>query len=366
MSDTRIGFVIGTFLPFHKGHEALISFANGYLESLSMIDFNESKLSVVVSSRSREPIDGKLRYNSVSNFVSKIGCTGEVYHHDDDDAPQNPVGDDDVEFWKYWKDIIIKSSGCGNESEFLETYGNNVYFFSSESYGEKLAELFGGKHVYFDHQREVNHISGTKIRQDPFYYADQINDSLRLAMTKNYVFFGAESVGKTTMTRIMGDKFKSLTYPEYARPYLMRQEDKSPSLDNMVNIFHGQIALERTAENVNIGNLVNFYDTDIMSTIGYMKMIGMDYKGYINYVKKSFLREKYYIILAQDEVPYEHDVLRYGNGVRESDDQFWIDLLEKFNLPYTVIRGVGIQERVNKVSDLVKKDVESLFSFDRE
>lgn len=342
------GLVLGTFLPFHKGHELLINFASSYCNGTVL---------VIMSSRSQEPISGAKRYRAIQDTLI-ANCSGNVvvYHHDDDNAPQNPVGDNDVAFWDYWQNIIEDAS---------HAFGIDVpeYVFSSEKYGDKVAEIIGAEHIMFDNDRESIKISGTAIRNNPIENSHMINDHMIRHMRKKFVMFGAESCGKSTMTKIMGEKFPgSITAPEYARPYLESQEDKSPSFYNMDKIFQGQFALEQAISKQIGGSLVAFLDTDIMSTFGYADMVGMNPGKYENMYPMD---ERVYIVLAQDEVPFEPDVLRYGINKRESVDQFWIDILKDFGMKTYVVNGT-LDERVDKVCKIVNQEIQKMVHFERE
>ena len=349
------GLVLGTFMPFHKGHEMLIRFASEYLQ-LKKPD-EKSYLLVIISSREQEPITGDMRYDSIlDEFIHHPQIV--IHHHDDSDAPQNPKGDNDDDFWKYWVGVVEEAA------RKIPVVGKIDYVFSSENYGNKMAEVLSAEHVTFDKERHTSPISGTKIRNEPFRYANYINRHLRSRLVKNFVMFGAESVGKSTFTKILGKSFYGLTLQEYARPFLMSKVDKSPSIENMKEIFIGQKAYETASLKTDIGQIVNFLDTDIMSTVGYAELIGMDYTmfDWATHVDSS----KHYFILSQDDVPYEYDVLRYGNGIRETKDDFWINLLERFNLPYTVIEGKTIEDRQHIMEDVVHNIVNKQFSFIRE
>lgn len=349
------GVVLGTFLPFHKGHEMLINFAASYVEA-NHDGKKSGKLVVIISSRSFETISGADRADAIRKTFSNRNVF--VYEHTDDNAPQNPSSDNDVEFWDYWKRIIDKAViACG-----VNVYGIK-HVFSSESYGEKVASIIGAEHVMFDNKRLSANISGTAIRNDPVKNSHMINDHMMKHIRKKFVVYGAESVGKSTMTKIMGDIFpNSITATEYARPYLESQVDKTPSFYNMDKIFHGQAALEKAVTNAMGGDIMAFMDTDIMSTFGYAKMVGMDSTPYEDYLPKD---DRVYLLLTQDEVPFEKDILRYGDNVRESDDQYWIDILKQYGIDnYHIIKG-ALDERITRITDIVTNELHNMVFFQR-
>lgn len=342
------GLLIGTFLPFHRGHEYLINFAKNVVGG---------KLVVVVSSRSFEPIGGDLRVKAIEDTF--IGTNVVVYHHNDDDAPQNPKHENDVEFWEYWKGIMQEAVSSTIGCEKVD------YIFSSEKYGFKLAEILDCKHFMVDNKREVVSISGTKIRNDWKSNYMFVNPHMMKYIRKEMVFFGAESVGKSTMTKIMGGKFKeSLVCHEYARPYLEDYNVEVVTEEDMDNIFIGQNALELSIDNIIGGSPVTFMDTDIMSTFGYMRLMNFDYSQYTEYLPH---KERIYFILQQDEVPFEADPIRYGGDHRESDDEFWYKVLEDFGIKNIhIIRGKTLDERISKVEKIVEDEIDKIFKFERE
>lgn len=342
-----VGIVLGTFLPFHKGHEMLINFAMNYPAC--------ERLVVILSSRSFEPISGLKRQLAVNTTV---GQSVTVYHHVDDNAPQNPKSQDDPEFWQYWKDVILKACHGGEEPSFV---------FSSEGYGDQVAGLFEHcRHIPFDFKREHQAISGTLIRGNPLYWEDKLNIHMARLLKKQFVFFGAESVGKSTFTNMLANHFNADKTMEYARSYLMSLEDKSVTKEKMMDIFNGQHTLEKVDRRMLSGKILSFMDTDILSTFGYAEMIGMDAFDFYHMRIATFNRT--YFILGQEEVPFEEDVLRYGGDKRESKDEFWIDLLKRYGIKDENIHYVTgtLDERFQYVQKVVEEHLERQFYFERE
>lgn len=341
-----VGVVLGTFLPFHKGHEMLINFAKSHPAC--------ERLVVILSSRSFEPISGLNRWMAI---VATVGRGVTVYLHEDDEAPQSPKSLDDPEFWQYWKGVILEAC-LGEEPSFV---------FSSEGYGYRVAGLFENcRHVLFDFEREHRGVSGTLIRGNPILWQDELNAHMANLVKKQFVFFGAESVGKTTFTQRMAGAFGADMTVEYARPYLMSLEDKTVTEEKMRDIFNGQHALERADRRILSGRILSFMDADILSTFGYAEMMGMGTTKFEQF--KIMTKNRVYFVLGQEEVPFEEDVLRYGGDKRESSDEFWLDLLKRHGVKEENIHYVvgSFLDRIKYVTNVVEEHLHKQFYFERE
>jgi NadR type nicotinamide-nucleotide adenylyltransferase len=134
-----IGFLLGKFLPPHRGHMYLIEQAA----------LRCDRLTVLVCSIQREPIPGSLRYE----WVRELYPQHDVQHCIDEN-PQYPQEHPD--FWDIW---------VGSIRRFVPTGPDLV--FSSEDYGEELAARLGARHICIDKARSVVPISGTAVRADP-------------------------------------------------------------------------------------------------------------------------------------------------------------------------------------------------------
>jgi NadR type nicotinamide-nucleotide adenylyltransferase len=145
------GFLLGKFLPPHRGHQYLIEFARAYVD----------RLTVLVCSIEREPIPGRLRYQWMCEAFPGV----ELVHHTDE-IPQAP--EEHPQFWDIWRDSIRRHAP-----------GRIDYVFASEDYGGRLAQELDARFVPVDIARRNIPVSGRAIRADPMAHWDELLPPVR-------------------------------------------------------------------------------------------------------------------------------------------------------------------------------------------
>lgn len=304
-----------TAIPPTRGHLDLIQFAHGITR----------RVTVIVCTQPGEPY-GLGRYHAIQEAVLPYYPPINVvkFHKE---IQQEPEGID-KDFWDMWKKI-------------LEDHGfrEGDYIVSSELYGKKLAEVAGGIFMPYDLDRVINPAKATDIRENPIKHQGWILPDFLPYIQKRITLFGAESVGKTTCARILGSEemLNAKVYPEWARPYL---EAVGPEIthDKMERIWEGQASLQSHAF-YQRDSIYSIQDTDLFSTIGYWEMWDSKTVPEGLYSEALEYQSDLYVILSSD-VTFTPDLLRYGGDKRETDDQYWIDLCERYNLPYVYITEV--------------------------
>lgn len=317
--------VIGTFMPLTRGHEYLIEFARSFVETTNNIGLDGyQRLKILINTRDCEPIDGEARFLALQDRFPY----DSVYRYHGD-VPQNPFEHPD--FWNFWKDLIIQHT-------YIQ---KGDIIVASEDYGAKLAEILECEFIPCDIERQFHKISGTTVRRDLLRHFDELMDTMKPHFQFKATFFGAESTGKTTCSKNTTthlNTFDTYRYakriPEWAREYL---EKCGPEVTDhrMDMIVDGQYAAQATASKLSKFPFL-IQDTDLLSTLGYYKIFCNGV--YPEKVERLFKKTKsdLYIVMPSDN-PFEQDILRYGGNVRESKDQFWIDLLEEFGCEYIVM-----------------------------
>jgi len=305
-----------------KGHIELIKFASNIA----------NEVAVLIQGRTFEPISIDSRYDGILEEIKKYSDNVKVIAWTNDDAPQVPdpsketTPGADTTFWLHWRDEILKQVDVGGDDVIV----------ASEHYGSVLADYLNCSFMPFDIAREFFPIKGADVREDVYKNWDKIAPAFRKYLTYNFVMFGQESVGKTTLAKKLASHINGLYVPEYARGYL-ETVGSELSLSKMEHIARGQMALEKSAlENPDYS--VRVFDTDILSTIGYYRIYNGNYKPteIERYLYDHFVATESYkiYILLPDNIPFEPDSLRYGGDKRESTYQFWKDLLDEFGCEY--------------------------------
>ena len=134
----KIGFTIGKFAPFHKGHEYLIETALKQTDKVYVIVNDAQEINTPIETRAKWIKD---QYPQVEIIYG--------YH------PPKQYGMDE-------KSVAI-------QIEYLKELTKGIHpthFFSSEPYGAKVSEYMQVKDCRVDPQRKNVPISATMIRQD--------------------------------------------------------------------------------------------------------------------------------------------------------------------------------------------------------
>lgn len=324
--------VLMTALVPTIGHKYLIDFAKNLLGW-------GNKVHVILGTMDCEPVSGESRFKA---FVEEYMYDRlVVLHHLHRDVPQEPS--EHPNFWNIWRGIV---------REFVDVQPDD-YFVASELYGIDMANVLGCNFMPCNRYRETVPIKGTTVRHNLAANFESILASFQHHIRKTVTIFGAESCGKTTMTRWLSKELNGHFVPEWAREYL-ETVGATITDEKMRAIIRGQYALQKTVQNDLFNKPFLFQDTDLFSTVGYYRLWGGGTAEDVDLVEHYAKRTKsdLYIVM-NDQIPFEADALRYGGNVRESKTQFWIDLLEEFNCNYYVVKSTDRKRQQTEVASKV-------------
>lgn len=332
-----------TALPPTYGHLDLIQFAG---------NLGVNKVTVLLNTQPDEPMVEE-RYHALVEATLKLGSIYTVKWQNEE-VQQEPKGPDDQAFWDDWVRNLYRFG-----------FHEGDYIVASEEYGVRLAKEAKGRFMVYDRDRWVRYTKGTLARENYIENWDTIIPEFRRYLQKKVTIFGAESTGKTTLTNaLVNDAYFGLSTKlfEWARPYL---EMTGPEVTDkaMVAIWRGQYALQSSTYENALKPLV-VQDTDLYTTIGFWE----DWKpgavpGGIYFDARMTKSDLY--IITRSNIPFEHDILRYAGDERQTTDQYWVDICERFGLNYVVLDENSLADRVGEAMDVIGPLLENPISYTR-
>ncbi len=299
-------------MPPHNGHRHLIQFAQSHIDHLTVIIFTKSQ----------EPIPGHLRVQWMREIFPNI----ELIHVTD----EHPVDFRDSTIWRRWIDSIRRV--CPQTPDIV---------FSSEDYGDELAARLGARHILVDKARSSVPVSSSLIRNHPFDYWHFLPSCVRPYFLKRVCLLGAESTGKTTLAQALAKHFSTVWVPEYAREYLESKKGFCELMD-IIPIAEGQVALEDSL--AQHANRLLICDTNLIATMVWSE-------HYFSFCPAEILdmvnERKYDFYLVPDiDLPWIDDGLRDSPGHRDWFHNRFLSEVQHREVPYAILSG-AFQKRLD-------------------
>ncbi|MFT5619050.1 MAG: HTH-type transcriptional repressor of NAD biosynthesis genes [Arenicella sp.] len=321
---TKTGLILGKFMPIHKGHQSLIEFGRQ----------NCDRLIVLICALKTEPIAGKLRLDWVNELYSEVSEITVEYT--EVELPEAPYSSRSVS--KAWADYLSQQFPQVN------------LVFSSEKYGDYLAEYMETEHLMFDEARNQTPISATAIRENPFQNWDFIPKPVRPFYVKKICIYGAESVGKSTLTERLATHFNTAFVPEMAREVIGATEDCDFADMMRIAKSHAKEIQKQTPT----ANKLLFVDTDLLITKVYSEYLFGKTPNFPNWIEKA--NEFDLHLYLTPNTPYEQDGTRLGEHTRDELDGKFLTALEESGFPFLRIESANwesrFEEAISKVEEV--------------
>ncbi len=296
-AKTEVGLVLGKFMPLHVGHEALIAYASKH----------SHKVVIILGAFEGESIIPEVRFNWLRKRYGH-NYTKEI-HYVEDKFPKSEAPSREVS--KAWADY------------FKRFFPDVTCIYTSEPYGEFVAEYMGIEHRCFDQPRETHPISATRIRANPTKYWDYISWAAQEYYTKKVCIYGPESVGKSTMAKLLAEHFRTFSIPEVGRE--MMETSYTCTFEDMGKIAEAQAAKMRQTLKCyagGYGRQILFCDTDLLTTEVYSQHLFGQKPEVPQWVRDINQYDLY--LFLDDNVPYVQDGTRLGEHTRPAlKEEFW-------------------------------------------
>jgi HTH-type transcriptional repressor of NAD biosynthesis genes len=319
------GFVLGKFLPLHKGHLGLIRFA------LDHCDF----LYVILCVSSREKIDGKIRKQWLQQELEAHENISILFFpYNEDELPNTSVSSRLIsEKWaKALKEIVPDAERV----------------FTSEEYGDYLAEYMGITHMLYDKNRIQFPVSASLIQQNPFIYWSCLTDSAKPWYVKKIAILGTESTGKSIMAEKLAKLFDTVFVPEMAREIMEKTTECTYHHLEEIAALHAK----KIGSAMGRANKLLFLDTDINITKSYAKFLfnrELVKEPWIEQANQSDL----YLFLEPD-CPFVQDGTRLDENERNRLNTAHKEFLNDNHINYISIGG-DWENRFNSAVDILNK-----------
>lgn len=134
----KIGFTIGKFAPFHKGHAYLIETALKEMDEFYIVVYDTPQFNIDIQSK--------------INYITKKFPTVKI-----------------IKAFNSPKQIGLDEESVRIQMEYLSKLIKDIkvgYFYSSEDYGKYVAEYLNIENRIVDKERIAFPISGTKLRKN--------------------------------------------------------------------------------------------------------------------------------------------------------------------------------------------------------
>lgn len=154
-------------------------------------------------------------------------------------------------------------------------------------------------------------------------------------LIKKIAIVGPESTGKSTITQQLAKHYHTLWVPEYARYYCAALATPC-DLQDEVNMFHGQLALEDAILAIAEKDLV-FCDTTFLTVKIWSDEVFAETPKIVLDALPQYHYDLY--LLMDIDLPWQEDPLRDFPHKREYFMQVWHNELQALNANYRVIGG---------------------------
>ncbi len=302
------GIVIGKFLPLHQGHVALIRFAAQQCRQLK----------VLVCASDQEDIAGAIRLEWLEDtFQQERNIKAVLIPYHESELPNTSTSSRTVaETW----------------TNFLKPlFPHTDVLFSSEPYGDFVAEYWEIDHVLFDQKRERVAVSGTLIRQQPLKYWPFLPKAVRPFYVCKVCLLGTESTGKSQLSQRLAVHYATLAVPEMARSMMEHTKDCTHSLLERIAVVQAQAIQDALP----LANRFLFIDTNLLITESYARFL-FDKDLAVSSSVKELHQANIYFYLDKD-IPLVQDGTRLAQREREA-----LDVSHRNQLSYRAVSFIQI------------------------
>ncbi len=306
----KIGLVFGKFMPLHKGHLSLIDF------SLKHCD----RLFVILCYTRNESIEFSLRKQWIEKALEEHKNASLLcFEYDEKVLPNTSISSKEVS--KKWA------------AAFKKLVPEVEIVFTSELYGQYVAEYMHIQHMSCDEKRITVPISASQIRENPLICWEYLPSYVRYFYVKKICIIGTESTGKSILTKRLAAKFNTVYVPEMARDIV--QETESCTYEDLMRI--AELHAKTINEKLLTANKILFVDTDLLITKSYSQFLFNKELSVEKWIEDANKFDLY--LFLESDCPHIQDGTRLSLESREALNDHHKKYFKENNIRAELIRG---------------------------
>ncbi|KZZ19038.1 hypothetical protein A3752_15790, partial [Oleiphilus sp. HI0081] len=337
------GLVVGKFSPLHKGHEYLIQNAFNQCEDVVVISYSRPEFPSC-SAKIREHWI-KSVFPSASVLCVDAATVESWRAHSAWNLPMPSNSEADHMHRHFTYRLLSYKFGLEVDAVFTsEEYGDGFAQFLSDP-----ATGFGSpvEHVCVDLNRETYPVSGSLMRSTRNQDNGLIDQSVQADFSvQKIVFLGAESTGKSKLSRLLSEQFNEPLVEEYGRD-LWEEKNGDLTPEDLIDICITQTHKEDLAQRQ--ARRYIFCDTSPVTTLCYSHAL---FKQRCNIISAFAERPYHHVFLCEPDFPLVQDGTRKDEDFRFWQHSWYLEELTKCNVAFEILGG-SLESRMNRVIELL-------------
>lgn len=344
MKKFRRGLVVGKFAPLHKGHEHLIRTASANCDNLYILSYSNPEFG------GSEPEKREHWLNALFGDARSIVLTAKSAMTDFGlELPHNSANDDEhrafvADVWRSWGDGSLDAVFTS------ENYGDGFALFLSKALAGS-PEQGTVEHVLVDLERKVHSVSGTVLRSNIHELRHHLSPLVYSSFVRRICFVGAESTGKSTLSKLLAERFNTACVEEYGRT-LWSEKGGNLEFKDMLQIAETHIKEEEFAAGRSFKYL--FVDTTPLTTLLYSyNLFSKADERLVALADRSYDLT----FLCYPDFPLVQDGTRKDEAFRRMQHEQHLAQLSAMGIIYIPLKG-SLDKRLDRVVSAIKEIVD--------
>jgi HTH-type transcriptional regulator, transcriptional repressor of NAD biosynthesis genes len=321
------GLVVGKFAPLHRGHEALVAFAQQHCARVRVLSYSNPEPPGCPPERRRAWLAERLP--ATENIV--LDAAWLAQHRDRHGRPIAAMPHNDA------PDAVHQAYLGYLLAEVLQWPVDAI--FGSEDWLAPCAGVLSAAlgravaPVAFDPRRRQHPVHGRDLRSDPHRHRDAMAAAVYADFVERVVLLGGESSGKSSLAAALAQHFGTRSVEEYGRELWLARSGEL-TLDDLRQIARTQVQREEAAARHSRRYL--FCDTSPLTTLCYAQAM---FGGEDAEIARLARRPYAHVLLCAPDFDFVQDGTRRDGAFRAWQHDWTTHWLDANAVRWTLLSG---------------------------